>query len=300
LEPWNLETSELFQRAAAIAGDHDAGASELLSRLLVVLDDAVRAGGSAPLDVARAVLEGQRAMAPLWHACAAAVADGAYPGSLARAHAEMTRAPHALARAASIALRDLLVDERAPLVLTISYSSSVVRVLRELAASTTVRVVCGEGRPRFEGRRLATDLAQSGIEATLVVDAALTSVLSEASCVVMGADAVFADRWINKVGSFGLAAAASLAGVPAYVIAARDKFLPAALVPFVTLPPQDSGEVWPDRPPDVLVRNPYFEAVPAELATLFLTDVGPLAPSDLVSAADRRGRELSLLLACLS
>jgi translation initiation factor 2B subunit (eIF-2B alpha/beta/delta family) len=214
----------------------------------------------------------------------------------------MTRAPRALVRAASLALRDLLADERAPLVLTISYSSSVVGVLRELATRTTLRVVGGEGRPRLEGRRLVSELAAKGIEATLVVDAALTAVLSEAACVVMGADAVFGDRWINKVGSFGLAAAAALRGVPVYVITARDKFVPAALAPSVAPDSrsQDDDEVWPDRSPDVRIRNVVFETVPAELATLFLTEAGPVPPGDLPSVIGRRQQNLSLLLSRLS
>jgi translation initiation factor 2B subunit (eIF-2B alpha/beta/delta family) len=290
---------ELLQRARAIASDRDSGAAELVARLLPLLAEAVRAGGSVPLEVARVVLEGQPAMAPVWHACAAAVADAEHPGSFARAHAEVTRAREALARAASIALRDVLADESAPLVLTLSYSSSVVLALREAAVSATLRVVCGEGRPRFEGHRLAIELAQSGIATTVVVDAALTAMLAEATCVVMGADAVFGDRWINKVGSFGLAAAASLRGVPVYVIAARDKFVPTALAPYVTVSLHQDEDVWPDHPPHILTRNLYFEAVPAELATLILAEAGPIPPGDLVTAVERRHHDLSVLLSRL-
>lgn len=290
---------ELFERAAAIAGERDAGASEILRQLLSILDEAVRAGGSAPLGVARIVLAAQPAMAPLWHACASAVADATSPGTFARTRAEMERAPRALIRAASLALRELLTGDRAPRLLTLSYSHSVAQVLREVAASTTLRVVCGEGRPRFEGRRLATALAESGCDVTVVVDAALTACLSEASAVVMGADAVLEDRWINKVGSFGLAAGAALRGVPVYVVSARDKFAPVMLATHLEPAQQDPDEVWPEPPSPILARNLYFEPVPSDLATLFLTDAGPIAPADLPDAVDRRGQDLYLLLSVL-
>jgi translation initiation factor 2B subunit (eIF-2B alpha/beta/delta family) len=286
----------LLMRAREIADDHDSGAAELTARLLPLLAEALVAGGDAAREVARAVLFGQPAMAPLWHACAAAVSEADQPGTFARMQAEMQRAPQALVRAASRGLRDLLTDSRDPLVLTLSYSSSVSAVLREVAAHTGVRAVCAEGRPRFEGRRLATELAASGVPVTVVVDAALTAFLGEAAAVITGADAVTPASWINKVGSFGVAAAASEAGVPLYVIAARDKFAPARLGPRLNAAPADPDEVWRERAPGVDVENRYFERVPVELATIFLTEAGPVTPTDVPAVADRKLREISFLL----
>ena len=40
-------------------------------------------------------------------------------------------------------------------------------------------------------------------------------------------------------------------------------------------------------PPGVSMANPYFEATPAELATLFLMEAGPVAPADLGQLVDR-------------
>jgi translation initiation factor eIF-2B subunit delta len=235
-------------------------------------------------------------MAPLWHACAAAVFDRAQPGTFEHTRVEMERMPLALHRAASLALRDLLTGDPSPLVLTLSYSSSVARVLRDCSSAIRLRVVCAEGRPRFEGRRLATELAESGLDVTLVVDAALTTHLPEASAVVMGADAVTGTHWINKVGSLGVAAAASLQGVPVYVVAGRDKFVPRVLAPRLRLPVAASDEVWPDRFSNVRVENRYFEPTPAELATLVLTDARPVGTSDLPAAVERRTAPITFLL----
>lgn len=123
----------LIARAHAIAADRDAGASELLARVLPLLEDAIAAGPDQTVAVARIVCTGQPAMAPLWHACAAAVGEGSQPGSFARRRAELQRAPRALVRAASTALRDFLTGERAPLLLTISFSASVAETLAEVA-----------------------------------------------------------------------------------------------------------------------------------------------------------------------
>jgi translation initiation factor 2B subunit (eIF-2B alpha/beta/delta family) len=294
-----LNRMPFMARATALAADRDAGASELLARLLPLLEEAIAAGPDQTVAVARIVCRAQPAMAPLWHACAAAVAEITQPGSFARRRAELERAPRALVRAASAALRDLLTGERAPVLLTISFSASVAQTLAEVARTHAFQVACGEGRPRFEGRRLAQDLHSSGIDVTLVVDAALTALLPQASAVVVGADAISADRWINKVGTFGLAAAAERTGVALYVIAARNKFVPRALESHITLPPNPADEIWPDGPFDIHRRNVYFEATPTDLATLYLTDGGAIPFANLPEAVERGAQEVESLLARL-
>ncbi len=128
---------DLTARAVAIAEDRDAGAAELLQRLLLLLDDALRSGAPAAFDVSRIVCAGQPAMAPLWHACAAAVLDEDEPGAFERARRELARAPLTLARAASLAVRDLLQDAPAPSIITLSFSSSVVRALLDASISSS-------------------------------------------------------------------------------------------------------------------------------------------------------------------
>ena len=294
-----LNRMPLVARATAIADDRDAGASELLRRLLPLLDDAIAGGSDPTMAVVRIVSAGQPSMASLWHACAAAVADITQPGRFARRRAELERAPRALARAASAALRDLLTGERTPLLLTVSFSASVVQTLDAVARTHALQVACGEGRPRFEGRRLARDLHTSGIDVTLVVDAALTALLPQATAVVVGADAISADRWINKIGTFGLAAAAARSGVAVYVVASRDKFVPRALEPHIRLPLNPADEIWPDAPLEIHRRNIYFEATPSDLATLYLSDGGAIPSADLPQAVERGATEIESLLARL-
>jgi translation initiation factor 2B subunit (eIF-2B alpha/beta/delta family) len=262
--------------------------------LLPILAAAVDEGPAATLDVARLVCRGQPAMASLWRACAAAVVDHQQPGRFARARQEMERSRSALAKAGGRALTDLLDGVESPRLMTLSFSSSVVDVLASVRRP--LRAVCGEGRPRFEGRRMAVALADCGVAVTLVTDAALTACLDDAAAVIVGADAVAATFWINKVGTHGLAAVAHRAGVPLFVVAGREKGMPGAIEGFWRPHAGAADEVWPEADPRVVLANPYFESVPVDLVTLFLTDAGLVPPEAAPTLAQRDADALTALL----
>lgn len=289
----------LVERAQAIAANRDAGASEIVGILLPLLSEALEQGVDATLAIARIVCRGQPAMAPVWNACAAAVADAERPGRFRQARAEIERGPASLVSMAAPVLAEALAGIASPQILTVSYSASVARVLDALIRRGPMRVVCGEGRPRYEGRRLAVTLASAGAEVTMTTDAALTSFLSTTHAILVGADAVGARSWINKVGTRGLAAAAALSGVPVYVVATRDKALAKPLADRWIGVEGAAEEIWADAPPELDIRNPYFEPTPVELATIFLTDVAAIAPPDIGQWAERTASDVTLLLSYL-
>lgn len=134
---------------------------------------------------------------------------------------------------------------------------------------------------------MAEVLASAGARVTVVTDAAIAAFLSGATAVVVGADAVGADSWVNKVGTRGLAAAASLAGTPVMVVASQDKFVPPALENRLALTPGPTDEVWADAPPRVAVSNPVFEHVSLSLAVHLVTERAAMAPSDAADVAIR-------------
>ena len=274
---------DLRDRAERIAADRERGASALVAELLPILDAAIADGRQTTVDVARAVCLGQSAMAPIWKICAAALADFADPGRYALRRAEFARAPRALARAASAALRDALADrdDRSRQLLTLSSSGSVAAALSALPGmGIQIDVVCGESLPGGEGASMAQRLHADGIRVELVCDALLTTYLRSASAVLVGADAVETDVWTNKAGTYGLAAAAWFSGVPVYVICSRDKAAPPALGARLT-----SSEL--------------FERTPTSLATLFLTEVGPVSPDALGDLVARHADDLPHLLEIL-
>jgi translation initiation factor 2B subunit (eIF-2B alpha/beta/delta family) len=181
-------------------------------------------------------------------------------------------------------------------VLTLSHSGTVARVVVALQRERRLEVVCGEGRPRFEGRQMAEALARHGMQVTLTTDAAVTSFLEPTAAVVVGADALAADYWINKVGTAGLTAAAAARGVPVYVVATRDKALAQPLAARWNPGDGPAEEVMAEPPRHVSIRNPYFEPIPIEQATLVLTDVGPVPPGEVGALATRYLPDVEALL----
>lgn len=163
-------------------------------------------------------------------------------------------------------------------VATLSASESVRAILSAAAAAgTEFEVLVSESRPHMEGVGFARALREQGVRSTLVVDAALPRLVRSAGVVLVGADSVSEDEFVNKVGTFPLALAASEAGVPLYVAALDDKFLPKVLRGSPDRD-RDPSELLEDAPPGVTPRNRYFEAVPLNHARGIVTECGIVDP----------------------
>ncbi len=165
-------------------------------------------------------------------------------------------------------------------VATLSASESVRAIL--VAATADGRqfdVLLSESRPHLEGTTFARALREVGIRSTLVVDAALPRLVRDAGLVLVGADSVSEDEFVNKVGTFPLALAAREAGVPLYVAALGDKFLPRGLRGSPDRA-RDPDEVLKGAPPGVTPENRYFEAVPLDLVRGIVTECGILKPPE--------------------
>jgi translation initiation factor 2B subunit (eIF-2B alpha/beta/delta family) len=253
-------------RAAQAAQPSMALVHQFAARALEVADASARRGDSA--SDARAHLEAS---------CAAERAD-------------LERGEDA---AAAMAVR--LLSGKGAWIATLSASGAVRRALR-LAHERGLkpRALIAESRPRFEGRRLATELAAKGIPVWLVVDAALPLLLSQAAAVWLGADAVTERGVINKIGSFATALAAREHSVPVHAIGLRRKFLPAStsVLQIAEMRPE---EVWDQAPETVKPRNVYFEVVPLALFTGIVVEDGVLGTTEAATLA--RERELPAELA---
>jgi translation initiation factor 2B subunit (eIF-2B alpha/beta/delta family) len=278
-----MDDERLTAAIEALAHDAESGASELVARAVGILERAREQGRETLVQAARGVCAAQPSMAPMWNAAIAALADQAAPGTLARFAHRLQRSSAALRR---VAVEELTPDGSQPLhLVTCSFSGSVLAVLADLAQSRQLTEACAEGRPRLEGRRLASALAPAA-NVEFYTDAAISLALHDSAAVVVGADAITPDWFLNKSGTFALAAAASLQGVPVFVLATRDKFLPPAIASALSIEEHDLREVWADAPEGVRVRNPYFERVPLTLVTAVITDAGALAV-DMVAEACR-------------
>jgi translation initiation factor 2B subunit (eIF-2B alpha/beta/delta family) len=155
-----------------------------------------------------------------------------------------------------------------------------------------LRVSCSESRPALEGRTLAARLVSAGAAVTCFSDAALGHALGAADAVVVGADAVAPEWFLNKSGTRMLAAAAAQQGVPVYVLASRDKFVTHAIASRLVIREGEAAEIWEGPPPGVVVRNPYFEPTPLDLVTSVISDVGVLGAGMVPDVCEAVGREI--------
>src|SRR5688500_9641499 len=213
---------ELDRRVAGLARDRESGASDILEEAIRILASA-RDARLPIAPVARAICQAQPAMASLWNAALEAVASEREPGRFDRFVQRAARSRAGLTR---FAVEFFASDDTGPLrLVTISASRTVWTVFEALRPHRDVHVACSESRPAAEGRGLAARLAAADIPVTLFSDAAIAHALSASDAVLVGADAVCSDRFLNKSGTRMLAAAAAQLGIPVYVAATRDKFV---------------------------------------------------------------------------
>ena len=281
-------TDPFEQRIALLASDRESGASEILDEVVGVLRDAI-AGGVSLLPVARALCRAQSSMASVWNAAIEVVAADRPEERLEAFAARVARAPEALAR---VAAGYFQADGSGPLrLVTISFSRTVLTVLERIATTRQLRVSCSESRPALEGRRLASRLAAAGIAVTYFSDAAISQALGAADAVVIGADAVAPEWFLNKSGTRMLAAAAGQQGVAVHVIATRDKFVSHAVGARLSMREGAGSEIWESPPAGVTVRNPYFESTPLELVASLITDMGVLGAGLAIDVCEAVSRE---------
>ena len=151
-----------------------------------------------------------------------------------------------------------------------------------------VAVFADETRPLLQGSRLtAWELAQAGIDVTVLADNMAASLMREGKVdvVIVGADRIAANGDVaNKIGTYPLALAARHHGLPFYVAAPWSTFDPAtASGDRIEIEHRAADELGrgfeaPVSPREVAVYNPAFDVTPAELVTAFVTDRGVVRP----------------------
>jgi translation initiation factor eIF-2B subunit alpha len=112
-------------------------------------------------------------------------------------------------------------------VLTHGWSRVVASILLKAAETKHFDIIFLEGRPDAAGIRAAKSYAnhQSQIPTTVVLDAAVGHVMERVDVVLVGAEAVVENGgFVNKMGTYALAACAKAHGKPFYVAAESLKF----------------------------------------------------------------------------
>lgn len=283
---WRQARAEL----EGIRQDHTSGSAELALRAALLVEKFLarcQALGPRKLrerldQIAFGLVAAQPSMAPMFNLANAI--SLAREKSVDNMRAQVAQAITCFRRQLvdgpkAIARQFLRVVPRRANILTYSYSSTVLHaLLYAQRAGKQIRVICSEGRPMLEGRRLATRLARAGVPVTFVVDALLVKFVGATDLVVFGADALLDRGFINKAGTSALVRAAEEAGAPVYVLADRTKLLPRAGERFLVERVESAVEVWPRRPERVNVLNLYFERVAWRPGVRIVTDAGLRTP----------------------
>jgi methylthioribose-1-phosphate isomerase len=155
------------------------------------------------------------------------------------------------------------------------YGSALGAVRAAFDAGLIEHVWVGETRPLLQGARLtAWELEALGIPFSVIVDGAAASLMAagEVDAVFTGADRIARNGDVaNKVGTYGLAVAATHHAVPFYVVAPSSTLDPrAATGQDIPIEERDAGEVSERFP----ARNPAFDVTPAALVTAIVTEAG--------------------------
>lgn len=161
-------------------------------------------------------------------------------------------------------------------------TSAIAIILTAYRQGKELRVFATESRPRHQGYITSRTLASHGIDVTLIIDAAVRAIMREIDIVIVGADTITANgAVINKIGTSQVALCAHEARVPVIVAAETYKFSLETLFGYlIEIEERDPGEIIDAKEiPGVKVRNPAFDATPAEYIDAIVTEVGIIPPS---------------------
>jgi len=145
-----------------------------------------------------------------------------------------------------------------------------------------IMVYSTETRPWGQGYITSQELADAGVDVTLIVDSAVRSFMAETDLVIVGADTVTADGTVyNKIGTSQIALCAYEQHIPVFVCAETYKFSKASLNgDDVIIEEREHSEIVPPgKLKGVKLRNPVFDATPPEYITAIITELGEILPS---------------------
>lgn len=270
----------------AIAADNSSGASEIYVRVLQALmqylalfDQTKKALCDWPHWL-RGMLHAQPTMAPLYHlanllALIFEQEDLSESERIAQALFFLKKEERQAAQTnAEIAQRAFALIANKPRVLTHSYSGTVAAALEYAQRNgIAVEVYLSEARPANEGRRMAERLAHAGVAVHFFVDDARAQFIHGVDLVLLGADRISEQVFVNKIGTRSTVLLARAEKIPIAVLAGRNKLWPAFL-PFGSEAEHARGEIWSGAPSKMCLHNFYFEEVEILSAQIFITEDG--------------------------
>ena len=268
------------EKVAAVAGDHQSGATHLAERALRAFDLLVASGEldrAAVQELARRLEDAQPAMASVRNVSRMAArflieTPDKWPSFRDAMQRELDEGRRKAGR------NFVKLLERPATILTLSRSTNVFECLGAAHAKGLLQeVLVLESRPLREGVEFTRDLHEAGVNVAVIADGAAGSFIGGATLGLSGADTVFIDgSVVNRAGTFPLAALCRAAGKPFYAACETFKIdTTRAAKDWKPPPEQDPKEVAADVP----ARNPYFDLTPGALVAGIVTDRGVFTPA---------------------
>lgn len=189
--------------------------------------------------------------------------------------------------------RGVLTHCNAGRLAAVQYGTALAPIYLAAERGEAPAVFADETRPLLQGARLtAWELAEAGIDVTVICDNMAASVLSQGKvdAVIVGADRIAANGdAANKIGTLGLAVLARHFNVPFYIAAPGstvDLRCPAgADIVIEEREPEEVRSLWFRQPMAAAgahIYNPAFDVTPHELISAIITERGVLrAPYDI-------------------
>jgi len=206
-------------------------------------------------------------------------------------HEEDRQTCRAIGRNGAVLLSDgqgVLTHCNAGGLATADYGTALAVIFAAAESGKRLHVFAGETRPLLQGARLtAWELAQRGIDVTLICDSMAAQVMREGriQAVLTGADRIAANGdAANKIGTYGLAVLAAAHGIPFYVAAPSSTFdLSLAGGEEIPIEQRDPREITHGfgrqiAPDNVDVYNPAFDVTPAGLIKAIVCERGVIEP----------------------
>ena len=271
-----------------IAEDRTSGASKLGRLALDVMGLAIIEAKGQPephmlAEVARGLSDAQPAMVIVHnvaHLVERLVVEGQDPRTvLAEVACELETASERIARTF------LKIAPDHATIITLSFSENVLATLRLAHAKGRVdRIHVLESAPGFEGRSFGRALAKEGLPVTVVGDETGPSLLTEASCALVGADSILRDgSVVNKIGTEPLARTATERGKPFFVAGETLKF-------DSRYDESSWPTSWASSPGTGPARARLFDVTPARFVTTVVTERGTYTPDIIATMlSSRRG-----------
>jgi len=173
------------------------------------------------------------------------------------------------------------------IILTIGRSKTVEKFLKHASKTRKFEVIVAEAAPGFSGHQMATSLAKSKINTTVITDSAIFAMMARVNKVIIGTTSVLADGGVVAVsGSKTVALAAKHYSVPLIVLGAvyklTPRFLPEGdtqMASMLVSPAPVLQGLDAECRGKLRCINPQYDCVPPSLVTLFISNISGYSPS---------------------